>query len=307
MLNWINLDETLTLLVLICLLVFTGWQMARPDTLAYRHACKSAAATLLLYGVLAVSAWGLSSAGDLLAIVVRAMLAAGIVFGLSSIILAAVYHTVGDPVQAVAGKFREWKAECERRVAQNEARREAAERARREREEQARLAPLLEEERRRQAEEAAQYRQHCDVRIDEARAEVIGFYDGHSELLAEALPPSLFRSQIETRFPESVTPEDAWQAAQDMLAEMLPLIAEAREKQRTEQQKQEEEAAEEERRQREPAQRREAIHRLTEWYEQEKVAIEQRLPEGPERDVILHELHDRYDQLMKEALRELTP
>jgi hypothetical protein len=136
---------------------------------------------------------------------------------------------------------------------------------------------------------------------------VIGFYEVHAEPLAEALPPSLFRSQVETRFPESVTPEDAWQAAQDMIAEMLPLIAEAREKQRTEQQKREEEAAAEERRQREPAERREAVHRLTEWYEQEKAAIEQRLPEGPERDVILHELHDRYDQLMKEALRELTP
>lgn len=306
-LDWINPDDFVTLLVLICLLVFTGWQMAQPDLHAYRQARRVAGAALVLYIVLAVSAWGVPTASALLPIVVRAMLAAGIVFGLTSIVLAVVYRAVGDPMKAVAGKFREWKAECQQRSAQNQARREAAERERYERAELARRAPLLEEQRRRQAEETARNRQHREARVNEARAEVTAFYDGHAELLAEALPPSLFRSQIETRFPESVTPEDAWQAAQEMIAEMLPLIAEAREKQRTEQQKRDEEAAKEERRQREPEERREAVHRLTEWYEEEKAAIEQRLPEGPERDVILHELHDRYDQLMKEALRELTP
>lgn len=228
LLDWINLDEFLTLVVLICLLVFTARQMARPNLLVYRQAGRLAGATVVLYAALGIHAWGVSSARDLLVILIRAILAAGVVFGIGTIMLAFVHHVVGDPLTAITSKYRQWTAEYRRQSAEEQARRQAAETERREREENARRAPILERERQRQTEETERAEREQHTRTDEARAELIGFYDGHAELLAESLPPSLFKSQLQTRLPETITPDQAWQAAQEMISEMLPLIAQAR-------------------------------------------------------------------------------
>ncbi|MBW3597608.1 MAG: hypothetical protein KY475_10070 [Planctomycetes bacterium] len=310
LLDLIRPEEFLVLLVLIVLLVFIGQQIARPDALTYQQARRLAATVIVLYCAGGIFAWEPSGIADLLLIVVRALFAAGFVFGASSILLAIVHRLVGDPVEAVVTKYTSWRAECRRRVALERERREAAARERRQRAEQARLAAERERERQRLAEEETVTEQERLARSADARSEVIRFYDEHAPLLAASHPSALFRTQLQTRFPDAVAPEDAWRAAQDLMAEMLPLIRQAREQERAEheEQRQREEAqAEEERRRREPEERRQSIHRLTEWYEEEKASIEDRLAPGPERDVILHELYDRYDQLMKEALRELTP
>lgn len=309
-LEWINLEDSLTLLVLIFLLIFIGGQMARPGSAVYGQARRLSAGTIVLYAALGIYAWGPSSAGDFVMILIRALFAGGVMFGTSLAILAAVHQAIGDPISAIVAKYRQWTEAGRRGAAEERSNREMAERQRRDREEAARRAPLLEQERQRKADEAARTERERHARTDEARAEVIRFYDAHADLLVEPLPPALLRSRLQNRFPASVAPEQAWQAAQEMIAEMLPLVAAAREQVRTEQEaarKHEEEAAEADRKRRKPDERREAIHRLTEWYEQEKKAIEERLPAGPERDIILHELYDRYDQLMKEGLRELTP
>ena len=257
LLDWINPEEFPTLVVLIGLLIFTARQMVRPDSLVYRQASRLAGATIVLYAALGIHAWGLSSARDLLVLLIRAILAAGVAFGISTLILAVVHHVVGDPMTAMASTYRQWTAEYHRRLAEEQARRQAAEAKRREREENARRAPILERERRRQADEAARVERERHARTDEARAEVIGFYDGHAELLAESLPSSLFKSQLQTRLPETITPDQAWQAVQEMIGEMLPLIAAARERVHAD----EEQAREQERH----VQRvRREIHRLEE-------------------------------------------
>jgi len=66
---------------------------------------------------------------------------------------------------------------------------------------------------------------------------VSGFYEEHQGLI-DALPPALFRTQLRNRFPEGGTPEEAWRAAQEMIAGMLPLIAQGRERQRAEREEQ---------------------------------------------------------------------
>lgn len=87
-------------------------------------------------------------------------------------------------------------------------------------------AEMLKEER-----EQAASRERRAKRED-ARIEVVHFYEDHAHLLREALPPALFRSQLNARFLEIMTPEAAWHAAQEMIAGMLPFVAEARERQR---------------------------------------------------------------------------
>ena len=84
------------------------------------------------------------------------------------------------------------------------------ERTRRRQAEQASAVPATERER--ASEQAAQAEQERKARIDEARNEVIQFYDEHEALLAD-LPRALFRSQLQNQFPATIAPEQAWQAA----------------------------------------------------------------------------------------------
>ncbi len=65
------------------------------------------------------------------------------------------------------------------------------------------------------------------------------------------------------------------------------------------------EAEEDERKERE--RKRRSIGDLTAWYEEQKRIIEERFPADRQRDVLLLELYTRYDELLKQTLREATP
>jgi len=179
-LDWINLDEFLTLVVLICLLVFTARQMARPDSLVYRQARRLAGATIVLYAALGIHAWGLSSARDLLVILIRALLAAGVVFGTSTIILAVVHQVVGDPLTAIASKYRQWTAEYRRRSAEGHAPHQTAETERHE----------PEERERQQAGDLAKCEDH--------RLECELLYSRHAAQLQGVLPPERFGALLDS-------------------------------------------------------------------------------------------------------------
>ncbi len=309
-LDWINPSEFLPLLVLVALTLFVADKVIGPDGTTYNHARRFAAGVFLVYLILGCVEWPPAGATDLLMVIVRAALAAAVGFAAAALVHALSTRLIGDPIEAVLSWSRKRHEELARRARERQTERERLEGEKRRRAEAARLKPIQEQQRRQLAEAAARQERERHVRTDEARAEVIQFYDQHATVLADTLPPSLLKSNLQTRFPPSIMPAEAWAAARDMIAEMLPLIAAAREQARqreTADREAAERAAELERLARQAEDRRQAPSRLTEWYEREKAAIEGQLPDGPERAVILTELHNRYDQLVKEALQEIQP
>ena len=299
-LDWINPEEFFPLVVLICLLAFVGTQMTRPEARAHQWARRCSGWTFFAYTAAGLWEWGATGFGDLLAIAIRALLAAGFVGVVAMTMFPAVEYFKG-----VLGAWHDtWRRQAENAELQAKNRSRRREEADRDRSDRARQ----ESERQQRADEAARIERERHTKTDDACSEVIRFYDEHADLLAEFLPQSLFRSQLQTKFPSSVTPEQAWLAAQEMIASMLTIIGQAREKRRAELEdarKAEEAAKQEERRRNEPEEKRQAVHKLTDWYQKEKEAIEQRLPEGLDREDVLRELFTRYDRLMKEALQEI--
>ena len=126
-----------------------------------------------------------------------------------------------------------WKRNAPRR---EQARAVARERAA----ERARLRQEREEIRRRKSDErSARYQ----AKVGEARArrstadarrEAETYYRANAELLADVLPPSLFRSEVEAGFPSGISPTDAWQTARDLIGRMQPLVLRERERLRKE-------------------------------------------------------------------------
>ena len=147
-------------------------------------------------------------------------------------------------------------------------------------------------------------------RIDDARNVAARFYDEHQQLLAESLPTALFQTQCQTRFPTGIGPEQAWSAAEQMIAEMLPQIAKARECKRADQDIERrliEQAREEELRKKETEERRSAFLKLAEWYQHEQEIIRNSLPDELDQEDALRQLFKRYDQLMNETYSEMKP
>lgn len=160
------------------------------------------------------------------------------------------------------------------------------------------------------AEASAKSASRSELAVIDARFEVIRFHETNRLFLEEALPASLFRSQLQTRFPSTLSGEQAWLTAREMITEMLPMVAAGRERRaaiEAERRKQTEEQAAAEKTQRDLENSRHAVGRLTQWYEREKARIVELMPECLERDVILQQLYERFDQLVKESIREMKP
>lgn len=283
-LDFIRLSEAPELLILAILLAFIGGQMTRPDSVTYQKARRITAAVFLLYSVMAIFAWGIAEVTDLLQIILRASLAAGISFGLAVVILA--------PAEFLFGQAKRWMPA--RSKPQPPAPKPAL--------------PVSVATRDYAAEERAEKERMS--RIDDARNVAALFYEEHQQLLAESLPAALFQTQCQTRFPNGIGPEQAWSAAEQMIAEMLPLIAKAREHKRAEQEeerKQAELARADELRKTETDQRRNAFQKLADWYRQEQETIRQSLFDERDQEDALRQLFNRYDQLMNETYSEMKP
>jgi len=298
-LEWISFDELPELVVLICLLWVIGGQMTRPTEFSRRWQRRTAAAVLFAYVGLASYSWEPSGVSDLLAIVIRATLAAAFVAGLASIVLPLAQGAALEIRSAMKTNHRDHAAEARQRLEQERAEREAKARERREADERTRHAAQMEILRKTAAVAAARADRERHTTTDEARASVISFYDEHPALPAELLPRALFLAQLQTRFPEKVTPEQAWKAAEEMISAMQPLIAQAKERQQRETEEGRERQRQEEQRTR--------LSSLTAWYDEQRREIERQLPEGRERDDIVSQLWDRYDELVKQTLKELRP
>lgn len=283
-LHFIRLEDGIELVVLAVLLASIGGNMANPSSKTYQRARRISAAAFLLYAGMGICEWTPSTAADVLLIVLRAMLAAGLSFGLALVTLAPISFLIGQAKEFMPARSQP----------KPPAPRPAPERP-------------------------VQVRDHAAVeraekerkgRIDDARTEATQFYEKNQELLEETLPLALFRSQLRTRFPDGITPDQAWAATQTLITEMLPMIATARNQQRAVQEaerKRVEKAQDDERKQKEVEERAAAFQKLAEWYQREQDIIRRALPEGQDQSDALQQLFERYDQLMKETYAEMKP
>lgn len=235
LLEWISFDELPALVVLIWLLWVTGGQMTRPTECSHRWVRRTAALTLIIYAGLAIDAFGPSGPTDLLSILVRALLAAGLVGGLASIVLPLAHAVGSEMVKAMTTNHRNTAAETRNRADQERATRESNERERRSAQERARHAAVAEEKRRQTAAEATtRAEQERHAKVAEARNPLVRLYDRHESLLGDVYPRELFEAQLRSRFSDSITTEQACKEAEEMIAAMQPLIAQGREKKREE-------------------------------------------------------------------------
>jgi hypothetical protein len=136
-----------------------------------------------------------------------------------------------------AGWARAWRAGAPRREQARALARERAEEYARRRAEQEAERRQRDAERRRAREEKVQlHREQRDAA--RARAEAEAFYRANEELLRDVLPPSLFRSELQTSFPDGIGAAAAWAAARDLIARMQPAVERQRQRQRKEQERQ---------------------------------------------------------------------
>lgn len=226
-LEFIDPAESVPLLVLIGLVLFITNTFTRPDSAGLTLSRRASAAAFFAYAGLAVVAWRPAGASDLLNIAFRAALAAGAVYAGTRLILGVVTSAMADPLGAVRAWWRQKAAQAESLARERRSQREQLERERREREEADRMRPIQELERRRQAEEAARRERERYAKSDEARAEVIGFYQQHVDEIADTMPEPLFRTKLQTSLPQSIDPDQAWPAAERLIGEIQTLLVAA--------------------------------------------------------------------------------
>lgn len=302
-LDLISLDELLPLLTLISVLHFMAIPMIHPSEQITRSVKRVTLFALVGYVSWGILTWHPGSAGEYLETVVRALLASALVHGVAILLFSAVLAVYEYTLRRPFALCRDWWKKRREKADERRAHRAAAKAERHQSEEHARLAAHQEQERRRAARVKNRADRERDATVDDARAEVNRFYKEHTPLLAATFPPALFRSQMQTKFPANCTPEQAWAAAEELITAMLPMVQAAKTILHSEEEEQRKRALEAA----EGGRARNAIARLMEWYENEKAAIEGSLPAGRDREDILSQLFDRYDQLVKETLREYRP
>lgn len=68
-----------------------------------------------------------------------------------------------------------------------------------------------------------------------ARQEVQAFYDQHADLLHEVCPPVRLKAELRARIPDTITAAAAWKEASSLIADLLQLVAQERQKNRSRQ------------------------------------------------------------------------
>lgn len=284
-LEWFRLEEFFPIVMISLLLVFISQQIMGPDSETYRRARYCTSAVFFLYAGMGIYAFVPASVTELLIIVVRALLASGFAYGLSLVTLGPAAFLIGRVRALTRSKAKPAPVEPPRPTTQpaTKPRDLAAEQR-------------VEKERMN--------------KIDDAKSLTSEFYEEHAEVLKESLPAALFKTQMRTKFPDTISPDQAWQAAQGMIAEMIPFISKSREQQRAEEEetrKRDEQASEEAMKLDDAAKRTVTMERLIEWKKAEEARLKENLPPGNELEVHLINLAQRFDDLMKTTIDEAQP
>ena len=239
LLDWVNTDELLPLVVLTILLVFIGQQIGSSDARAKLIARRCGTIAFFGYAGLAITTWGVYSVSDLLRIVFRAVLGAGLVYSIALVIipvLLCICKTFDTQVQAARSRWNDALTNQKRLIAENLNRlavaqqtlRQAKDRKRQERFEAEQQASLNEQD---AYDEFVRQSQ-----VDASRETLIQFYREHEECLRLALPQALFLTRLKNKFPKNLTPTQADIVVEELILGLLPLIEEGKARIQTEQQ-----------------------------------------------------------------------
>ncbi len=125
-------------------------------------------------------------------------------------------------LRGLASLWEHWKrGRPQREFARAAARERAAERREIEQSKRAEQAAL-----RREKEE----QQRRSREVATARKEVEAFYSQHADLLLDQIPEALFRANMQSHFPDGISPEQAWVVSRDFIAQLQPMLAQGRER-----------------------------------------------------------------------------
>ncbi|MBI1313259.1 hypothetical protein GC176_18360 [bacterium] len=236
-LDLIQLEEFVPLVVLICLILFIVNKFTQPDTTSLRLSRWIAMWVFCLYAAIGIYALVPAGAGELLVIAVRGCLASAMSFAISLLVISSAMAIFGDPLGRVKGWYRRISADAENRTRlRKEEQHRWEKECRNQLEESQRRQQWELQQRRIEQEQAVKDRQRLSA-VEEAVQEVQRYYDQHAHDLDETMPRSLLRSKLQTSFPEGISGQTAWQSAQTLITEMLPIIAQASEKRRTQEQR----------------------------------------------------------------------
>lgn len=229
-------------LVLVLLLVLVGAAMVGSKPVLHQWGKRLAAAAGVGWVLYGASVDRPTSAADWTGLVLQSLLASGLMLGTAWVVLCVLgflsAYTAAPLLRQVRGSVQAGRRRAAQALDQTARAEQEEARRRRERAEQERQAAEREGSR----ELAERAERDRTAKCQDARAEVLRFYEDHAQLIHDAFPAGLFRAQLQTRFPDDITPEQAWQAAGDLIAGMLPLIAQGRERQREQEQQRRQQA-----------------------------------------------------------------
>lgn len=284
-LEFVRLEEAIEVLVLIIMATFIGTQFTSPQSPEGRRAKHLAGATFLIYAGAGINTFGVTSATDLIVIILRASLAAGVVYGFALIVLT--------PVSLV---WKHLKPKSVPRV------------------EKPKPQPVLVPSRKRsaveiarEAENEARQRKEREDKVNKSRDRVAAFFNQHLEIHGD-YPPELLETRLEARF-GSVSDKEALAAAEELIGGMKPYIDQARERDRVlkeEEKAKEKEASEQAKELEQIEKRKNAMERLMEWRTTEEQRLRAGLS-GPDLEFQLINLARRFDELAKAAIDEAQP
>ena len=284
-LEWFRLEEMFQILALATLLIFIGEQLVRPDSETYRRARYFTSAVFLLYTGMGAYTFGPSSITELLIINIRALLACGLAYGLALVSFGPAAFIIRRVKAVTLNKTKPAVVEPPTPTLQP--------------------VPMPRDF----AAEEREEKQRMDT-INDAKALASEFYDEHADALRESLPVALFKTHMHTKFPDNIAAELAWQAAQQMIADMIPLIAKRREQDRAVQEElrsHEKQARDEAMKLDEAVKKTLTMERLIAWRTAEEERLKANLPPGPELKVHLINLAERFSDLMRTAIDEAQP
>jgi hypothetical protein len=284
-LDFFRLEELFEFFALICLLAWIGGQITGSNSKLVRGSLRAGSIVFFVYVVLALYQWGIDGPSQAIVILLRALLAAGVTYGVSLLVALPIAFLVRlakpvftrrprqqpirivEPVRMSPPPVRDIKAELQMERDRNE-------------------------------------------KVEGAKTLLNQFYDEHYPLLEESMPRALFTSQMQIRFFDGMSSDAAWQVVCQSVTEMLPHIEKGRERKQTQTESEMAQAKEAQSNARMESQAlasKDRMQRITQWYVTEKQRLQEAIEDPDDLISLLNELREHHDKLMKETIKDFQP
>ena len=284
-LDFFRLEEFFEFVALICLLAWVGGQITGSNSKLIRGSLRAGSIVFFVYVGLALYQWGIDGPSQGIVILLRALLAAGVTFGLSLVVALPIASIarIAKPVFAWRPRKRPIRMVKSVRMSPPPIRDIRAE---------------------------MQMERDRKEKVEGAKTLVNQFYDEHSSLLEESMPRALFTSQMQIRFFNGMSADAAWQVVCQSVAEMLPHIKKGRQRRKTQSESELAQAKEAQinaQKENEVLASKDRMQRITQWYIAEKKRIEESIEDEDDRVNLLEELRDHYEFLLKQTIKDFKP